>query len=272
MDHPDPNPAPDAAAQDANAPVKSNVSAALRALAAPGPFAAAGHAGVFHNLVELFAQVVHEGKNHLSSIRGYASLIQDDNECGSNARRWADKIVRDAERMERYLERLAMLRVEGAAHPSVTSWADVFAGVMDWCRPLVRGVPHVEVRNEAAGEFIQHRGLLKRSLFQIVRNAIEAAGARGTVALGVREGRVAAPGGSLREFTVTVRDDGPGIAPAHADLVWAPFFSTRQEHMGLGLPYVAVVAPAIGMDVDIESQAGKGTTVSLVLREQGGQT
>jgi len=269
MNQPDPNRTPD---PEGSAPVRSSASSALRALAAPGAFAGADSAGVFHHLVELFEQVVREGKNHLGPIKGYASLIQDDNEYGSNARRWADKIVRSVEDMERYLARLAILRVEGAGHPSVTSWAEMFAAVIDWCRPLVRGVPRIEVHNEATGQFVQRHGLLKRSLFQIVRNAIEASGARKTVALRVDEGRVAAPGGSLREFTVTVHDDGHGIEPAHAELVWAPFFSTRQQHMGLGLPYVAVVAPAIGMDVDIESQTGKGTTVSLILREQGGQT
>ena len=70
-------------------------------------------------------------------------------------------------------------------------------------------------------------------------------------------------------FEITVRDNGIGIAPEHRRLIFQKFYRVPSgDHgnvkgFGLGLSYVRQVMKAHGGQVNIESQPGKGTAVSL---------
>jgi len=226
--------------------------------------------GLFHSIEETFGQIVHEGKNHLGPIKGYASLVQDGTEDESNTRRWADKIMHNVEQMERYFERISMLRMEGATARSETSWQVIINRVVDQCAFVNKRAVEIVVENESAGMFVQRSELIARALFQCVRNACESVRGDGKVRIHVTENRIAGESGIVREFTVKVSDGGCGIEGDKTNLIWRPFYTTKHGHIGLGMPYVAMAAPVIGMNVDIESVPDHGTTVTLILQEQGG--
>jgi nitrogen-specific signal transduction histidine kinase/ActR/RegA family two-component response regulator len=64
---------------------------------------------------------------------------------------------------------------------------------------------------------------------------------------------------------VTVRDDGPGIAPELLGQIFDPFFSTKQTGRGLGLATVWSIVTKHGGQISVESEVGKGTTFTLYL-------
>jgi len=221
----------------------------------------------FFDIEDLLGIVSHCGRNLLGPIKGYASLIQDATGEEDNERRWADKIVRTAEVLEGYLARLGMYRVKGAVGVSDASWSALIESARVQCRAMRVPDARIIVENAATAAFQQHGELLKRVLFHLLANACEAAGRDGTVRVTVAERRVAGTDGIEREFEVRVADDGDGIDPAHADLIFSPHYSTRHDHAGLGLTSVAAAAPVLGMDVDVHSNPGEGTCVVLTLRE-----
>ena len=55
---------------------------------------------------------------------------------------------------------------------------------------------------------------------------------------------------------VRVRDDGPGIPDHFRESVFLPFFSTREEGTGLGLPNAAEAAKSVGGALVLESSTG----------------
>jgi len=81
------------------------------------------------------------------------------------------------------------------------------------------------------------------------------------------------PGGSARveaaledrEVVVRISDDGCGVPPARLRRVFEPFFTTREDGTGLGLPVARRIARVHGGEVTLESAAGAGTTVSVRL-------
>ncbi|MBN9670089.1 sensor histidine kinase [Roseibium aggregatum] len=76
-------------------------------------------------------------------------------------------------------------------------------------------------------------------------------------------------GGSIH---VTVSDDGSGMDDATRERVLRPFFTTRAKGSGLGLPVTKQLVETNGGEFFIESEAGHGTTVTLVFpRGSGGQ-
>ena len=67
--------------------------------------------------------------------------------------------------------------------------------------------------------------------------------------------------------TVSIGDDGVGIARAHLDRVFDPFFTTKPIGVGtgLGLSICHGIVTAIGGTIRVESEEGRGTTVHVRL-------
>jgi two-component system NtrC family sensor kinase len=70
-----------------------------------------------------------------------------------------------------------------------------------------------------------------------------------------------------RDVLLTVRDDGPGIAPEHLPRLFDPFFTTKPvgEGTGLGLSICYGIVERHGGRIAVESKPGKGATFSVRL-------
>ncbi|HLM45537.1 MAG TPA: ATP-binding protein, partial [Myxococcaceae bacterium] len=66
---------------------------------------------------------------------------------------------------------------------------------------------------------------------------------------------------------VEVADTGSGIAPEHLERLFDPFFTTKPVGVGtgLGLSICHGIVSALGGEIQVESQVGKGTRVRVVL-------
>lgn len=114
--------------------------------------------------------------------------------------------------------------------------------------------------------FMADESLLMRLLINLISNAI---------IHGSREGNVwISLFADADRISLTVRDDGPGIAPEHMDKIWNRFYqadSARSGHRigaGLGLPMVRWIARAHGGDVTAESTFGSGASFNLTLPKE----
>ena len=67
---------------------------------------------------------------------------------------------------------------------------------------------------------------------------------------------------------ITVADDGSGIpADGSRSHIFEPSFTTKSAGTGLGLPIVKRLVDDLGGEIRIQSEAGKGTSVVIVLAE-----
>ena len=64
---------------------------------------------------------------------------------------------------------------------------------------------------------------------------------------------------------MTVRDDGDGIPSDALPHVFEPHFSTRTSGSGLGLAICRRLVEGWGGSISLDSQPGRGTTVTLAL-------
>jgi two-component system sensor histidine kinase HydH len=97
---------------------------------------------------------------------------------------------------------------------------------------------------------------LKQAVLNLVLNALQATPNGGHV--------VVRTAGDKRRFVVAVVDDGEGMSPEVRERAFTPFFTTREEGTGLGLPLVSRIVEQHGGSVEISSTLDEGTTVSLV--------
>jgi signal transduction histidine kinase len=107
------------------------------------------------------------------------------------------------------------------------------------------------------GPIPMDREQVQQAIYNLGRNAMQAAGEQGIVRVSLRrEGDSA-----VWEF----RDNGPGIR--HEDLphLGQPFYTTKHGGTGLGLMIVQRIAREHGGDLELQSVPGKGTTVRFRL-------
>jgi signal transduction histidine kinase len=64
---------------------------------------------------------------------------------------------------------------------------------------------------------------------------------------------------------ISISDPGQGIATKDLSMIFEPFFSTRPDRVGLGLTFARRVMKEHKGKIRVESQARKGTTVTLYL-------
>ena len=108
--------------------------------------------------------------------------------------------------------------------------------------------------------------LMLQIVLNLITNAIQATEPGGRVAIRVQMSSHPARGVGFR-----ISDTGIGIAPENLERVLRPFeqveatYSRRHGGLGLGLPYSKRLTELHGGSLEIESELGKGTTVTVQL-------
>jgi len=109
--------------------------------------------------------------------------------------------------------------------------------------------------------FFFDKDLLTVALTNLLQNAIQASGAGKDVVLQVERGAT--------EVKVCVIDQGVGIPAQNRESIFNPFFTTKPQGVGLGLPIVAKIIDEHQGRIDVVSEENKGTTFEVVLPVKG---
>lgn len=102
---------------------------------------------------------------------------------------------------------------------------------------------------------------LKEALVNLVLNACEAMVEGGRIIVREEEG-VMEPAG--RVVVVRISDTGPGVPEMIRDRVFVPFFTTKGEGSGLGLPIAKRIVEEHGGWINLHSPEGRGATFALI--------
>lgn len=102
-----------------------------------------------------------------------------------------------------------------------------------------------------------NREALGGALLNLAMNALQHGGPQARV-----EVRVEVRGARLQ---ISVQDNGPGVPADYRERIFEPFFTSRPDGTGLGLPVVRSVARAHGGDVVLDAAAGPGARFVLHL-------
>jgi two-component system sensor histidine kinase HydH len=98
---------------------------------------------------------------------------------------------------------------------------------------------------------------IKQALINLLLNAIQATPPGGSVKV------IAAV--ETEALRIAVIDSGSGIAPEMMDRIFDPYFTTKPEGTGLGLPIALRIIQAHGGTLDVSSVFGGGTTLEVRL-------
>ncbi|HXI51347.1 MAG TPA: ATP-binding protein, partial [Candidatus Saccharimonadales bacterium] len=106
---------------------------------------------------------------------------------------------------------------------------------------------------------------LKQVLINLIQNAADAIGRKGTIILRARQDEVRIAGRPTRSVVLEVEDSGTGIPPEVQERLFDPFFSTKENGTGLGLPIAAKIIDQHNGLLDFDTREGHGTTFRVIL-------
>ena len=201
------------------------------------------------------AGVAHELNNPLSVILGYAKLLRAEPGPRSDE---LEIIEDEARQCQRIVQELLELARPHQLEIEPVDLAELAREAIDRLEDAgMLGARAVEIVASAPVMVPGDAGRLRQVIANVVVNAAEATGPAGKITI---EARAEADGASL-----TISDDGPGIANDVADRMFEPFVTTKANGTGLGLAIAQAIVDAHGGRIAVGSSPGEGTHVSLQL-------
>jgi two-component system, NtrC family, nitrogen regulation sensor histidine kinase GlnL len=218
----------------------------------------------------LAAGLAHEIKNPLGGIKGAAQLLNMELPADSPLREYTEVMSREVERVNGIIEELMDLARPRAPQWSSVNLAKILGDIVLFQKEAQRG-QGIEFALHLDPSIPPIRGdenLLTRLFLNLIKNAGEAIERNGRVEI---VSRVASdyrykPGDRpVRLIMVEIRDNGRGIAPEELDMIFTPFFTTKDRGSGLGLATCQKIVNDHRGFLRVESTQGEGTVFSVAL-------
>jgi signal transduction histidine kinase len=218
---------------------------------------------------QLTAGVAHDFNNLLQAIRSGLFLLAP--RVPESSRKVLDASLQAVDRGAKLVRQLMVFSRREALQPCPVDPRALVAGVGELLQKAVGAPVAIEtaIEPDIAAAMVDPTQA-ELAVLNLAFNARDAMPEGGTLTIGARNARLAAPQGAAPagEYVVlSVRDTGVGMPPEVLERVLEPFFTTKAvgKGTGLGLSMVHGFVTGSGGDMQIESQPGVGTTVSLWL-------
>ncbi|MCK4548926.1 MAG: hypothetical protein KAU49_02110 [Candidatus Krumholzibacteria bacterium] len=208
---------------------------------------------------EMTASVLHEIKNPLVAIGGFARNLWNSGKFDEKDREKVEIIMNEAQRLENYLGSLQSnvrrLQIEDS---------DLNQIVDDVCQLIQNDFSehNIDLLKSLAPELPGCRidqVKLHEAFLNILMNAKEAI---------VSDGKVWVKtwtDGSEGLLHIEITDNGGGIQKDKIARIFTPFYTTKEDGSGLGLAFVHRIIRDHGGNISVTSTRGKGTTFVITL-------
>lgn len=187
------------------------------------------------------AGLAHEVKNPLTGIKGAAELLAGRLRNDPRAQQYCGVILEGVNRIASLVEQVLAVSARQRLRFAPVNIHRVLHGAMRMAglhpQPPA-GMTVEQLFDPSLPEISADAAALERAFLNLIRNAAEAIGMRGTIRLCTRmetEFRLSAEGRRRQFLRVEVSDSGHGIAPEQMAQLFTPFFTTKPSGTGLGL-------------------------------------
>lgn len=212
------------------------------------------------------AQVAHEVKNPLAGLLLYAMHLKTKaaGKLAEGELALVDKIVETINHLTGTVEQVLNYARPVCVTPRPGDLNRVVTDVLQLAQPQMAGglfEQRLELDERGCRGLLDETAL-RGALMNLVLNAVQAMPGGGTLSV-----RTSADGAALR---LEVADTGCGMTEEQARHVFEPFYTTKSQGLGLGMPYAQKVIEQLRGTVSIESRPGAGTTIRVELPAETG--
>ncbi len=217
---------------------------------------------------EFTANVSHELKTPLTSISGYAELIETGIASEEDVQRFAKGIRKNANRLLTLInDTIRLSELDSSEDEIVTESLDLYELAASCVDMLTVNAEKLGVDLHLQGETCYVKGnrqMLEEVLYNLCDNAIRYNNAGGSVEVSVYpEGDTQSP------VILRVKDTGIGIPKEHQERIFERFYRVDKSRSkstggtGLGLAIVKHILARHNARIEIVSEAGRGTEVTV---------
>lgn len=217
----------------------------------------------FVALGAMSSAVAHSLRNPLANIRSSAELSQGLASLG--AQKNIGDIINQVDRMSRWVRELLVSLRPATEESEAVDLVLALEDTLSAFEPLIRS-SNVEVRfNSPAFEpVVSQQVLLTQILNSLFANALEAMPKGGVLMIDIESSQ---PG----QLSMTLSDTGKGMSPQQQQMVFKPFFTTKQGGLGVGLALVKRIMERFEGSVELTSREQEGTRVRLNFKVATGE-
>jgi signal transduction histidine kinase len=214
-------------------------------------------------LGQMAACLAHEIRNPLSAVKAAAQMLAEEQSGNLLAEKCTDIISRESLRLEKLLQDFLAF----ARPPAFSRMPMQINNLLERCRELLeqeakRGSILLECRAKPPlPAFPADSEALLQAMLNLGKNALEASPRGGKVSL---KARYADGGDGKGQIEIVVKDGGPGIPRKYREQIFQPFFSTKSDGTGLGLPIARKIIEAHGGNLCLSSRPGRGTRAKII--------
>jgi len=224
---------------------------------------------------DFVANVSHELKTPITTIKGYVETILDDSlEDRENAIRFLETVLKKANHLNAIIDDLLVLsrmekqQEENAIRLSDMNLKPVLEEVIHTCSLKARE-KDIQLKLKCSEELLIKINdvLLEQAIVNLVINSIKYSPEKSTILIRAKQKTI----DETPKVVITVKDSGVGISEEHLPRLFERFYrsdkarSRKLGGTGLGLAIVKHITQAHNGTVHIKSKEGKGTSVHLVL-------
>ncbi|HHU02092.1 MAG TPA: hypothetical protein GXZ91_03035 [Christensenellaceae bacterium] len=201
----------------------------------------------------------HELKSPLTSIFGFAQLLNEEELTNEEQKEYLSFILKDAERMMAIIEDILLLQKDTVEKPEDITPINVRDIAEEVARSLSPQCREKNIEIAILGKCSV--SVIEQDMWDLLRNLMSNA-----VRYGKENGHVAI---ELKPDIIIVKDDGIGIAEEHQERIFEKFYrvdkgrSRSSGGTGLGLSIVAGILNKYGASINVESQEGVGTCFTV---------
>ncbi len=217
--------------------------------------------------------IAHQFNNALTVIMGRLEILElDPHQFSKNA---IGPIKETAGRMAKLTNQLLAYARAGKYHSKSVNMSDFLEETLSLIQHLIKPSVTVEIDLDPATASVEMDSTqMQMVMSAIVFNALEAMDEKGTLRIfcgneiigknmarrfpGLKPGRY---------VKLSVEDDGKGMDPKTLRQVFEPFFTTKFQGRGLGMAAAYGIIKNHGGWIDVDSELGRGTVVSIHLPE-----
>ncbi len=221
----------------------------------------------FTRLSQFSADLAHELRTPIANMLGEAQVALTRERTAAEYRETLESTIAECERLSRIVDNLLFVaRVDAAREPVARKRFDARASVEKIAAfyQTIADDRHVTISCSGKGQIYADPDLFERAVGNLLDNALRFTPENGSIQIALSEHNA--------DFEVAVSDSGCGIAPEHLPRVFDRFYradsSRGSDGAGLGLALVKSIVDLHGGSATIESEVGRGTTVTLRFPKQ----
>ena len=217
--------------------------------------------------------VAHDFNNLLVAIGGYAQLALDELTLDHPARPDVEEVLANVERATSLTRQLLIFSRKQTHHPRAIRLEETIENIEKLLRRLIGADVELHVVTNGGCMVEADPSGVEQIIVNLVVNSRDAMPRGGAITITSEHLRLEAgaephpdaPAGEYARLAVT--DTGHGMEPAVLERVFEPFFTTKAaaQGTGLGLPMVYGIVKQNGGYIAVQSEAGRGTTIDILL-------